>query len=215
MFLLAFLVIAAIGIALSAQRRKALRTWAESHGLDFSPGRDSRMDDRFREFGCLRQGHSRYACNVSHGNWNGLNVTAFDYHYTTGHGKHRSHHTFSAVILEGPFPLTPLRIRREGIFDKVGEFFGFDDIDFESAEFSRQFHVTSPDRRWAYGVIHQRMMDYLLRAPQFAVQFSRTHIIAWRARRLTPAQLDAALGLIRDMLELMPDYLVQQQKERG
>ena len=62
-------------------------------------------------------------------------------------------------------------IRAEHWGDKLVQAIGFDDIDFESAEFSRKFFVKSPDKRWAYDVIHQETMDYLLQAPDAAVEF--------------------------------------------
>jgi hypothetical protein len=40
----------------------------------------------------------------------GLAVTAFDYHYTTGSGKNRSEHYFSAVIAASPIALKPRAI---------------------------------------------------------------------------------------------------------
>ena len=43
-----------------------------------------------------------------------------------------------------------------------GEFFGHDDIDFESAEFSRNFYVKSSDRKWAFDILHARAMEFLL-----------------------------------------------------
>ncbi len=138
-------------------------------------------------------------------------VLAFDYHYATGSGKNRTTHRFSAVIVESPIPLEGLFIRPEGFFDRVSEFFGADDIDFESAEFSRAFYVKSPNKRWAYDVIHQRMMEYLLRVPRFHVQFSRTHVIAWRPRCFSAADFGTAVRLIRGMLKRLPDYLVHRR----
>ena len=169
------------------------------------------MDTAFGGFKCLDHGHSRYACNIMEGVWEGFPVTAFDYHYTTGSGKNSSHHSMSAAVVASAVALKPLTIRREGIFDKLTEFFGYDDIDFESAEFSRTFHVTSPDRRWAYDVIHQRMMEFLLTAPAFSVEFGITHVIAMHSRKMGPAQFEEALNLILGMLQRLPDYLVRQQ----
>ena len=105
------------------------------------------------------------------GERDGRDVTAFDYHYVTGHGKSRKVHNFSALIIQSPLPLKPLFLRPENIFDKVTDFFGYDDIDFESAEFSRQFYVKAPEKRWAYDILHQRMMEYLLENPKFHFQF--------------------------------------------
>ena len=217
-FVILVIVLVAVGIAcgmyLSARRRKELAAWARSRGLRFDRSKDRGMDDRFDQFKCLRQGHSRYAYNVMEGQWAGKDLAAFDYHYATGSGKNRSDHHFSALILESPIRLKPLFIRREGFFDKVTEFFGLDDIDFESAEFSRKFYVRSPDRRWAYDVIHQRMMEYLMSAPAFAIQFAPGHVIAWRSRRAKPADFEAAAELILGILSRLPDYLVRQQTQR-
>ena len=212
--LVVILVVAGIIYAFSigARRRKELFTWASSRGLAFTSDKDHSFDDRFADFSCLKEGSDRYAYNIMQGDWHGHEITAFDYHYETRSGEDTTDHYFSAVILRGPIPLKPLYIRREGFFDKVTEFFGFDDIDFESAEFSRRFYVKSPDKKWAYDVIHQRMMEYLLSAPEFSVQFDASHVIAWRPSRFSPAEFEAAAGFIRGIFERLPEYLVKKQK---
>ena len=55
-----------------------------------------------------------------------------------------------------------LHVRRENIGDRVLGALGFDDIDFESEEFSRKFYVASDNKRFAYAVIHPRMIEFLL-----------------------------------------------------
>ncbi len=207
--LIAVLAVAVIALVLhyAAQRRKELAAYAAERGLSFSPDKDRDMDDRFAGFRCLRRGHSRYAHNVMSGKLGGMQVTAFDYHYATGSGKHRRTHRFSAVITPSPIPLKPLFLRREHAFDKVTEFFGMDDIDFESAEFSRTFFVKSADRRWAFDVIHQGMMDHLLAGPRLSLEFDTSNIITWRSQRFNGREFDEAASFIRDTLDLMPEYL--------
>jgi hypothetical protein len=213
--IIAIVVIAAIAWAYyaAAQRRKELCAWAHSNGMNFSPAKDHSFDDYFSNFKCLRKGHSRYAYNIMEGQWNDLSIKAFDYHYATGHGKNRSDHYFSAVILASGIPLKPLYIRRERFFDKLTEFIGLDDIDFESAEFSRKFYVKSSDKRWAYDVIHARMMEYLMAAPDFSIQFDLMHIIVWRSQKFKPADFQAAAELIRGILDRLPEYLLKKQIE--
>jgi hypothetical protein len=169
------------------------------------------MDSCFPDFKCLHRGRSRHAHNIITGQLAGREITAFDYRYTTGSGKNKRTHSFSAIIVTAPFPLKPLFIRREGFFDKVTEFFGADDIDFESAEFSRKFFVKSTDKKWAYDVIHQRMMEYLLTAPKFAIQFAGNSIIAWHQSTFTPDDFQSAFDLIEGMIQRLPEYLVKQQ----
>jgi hypothetical protein len=201
-----------IGIAwhFSSVRRKKLRVWAASRGLRFDRRGDGSLDDRFPAFGCLHIGHSRSALNVAEGTLNGRAVVAFDYRYVIGHGKQRRVHNFSAIVLGSAVRLRPLRIRSENVFDRVGEFFGADDIDFESAEFSRAFHVKSPDKRWAYDVLHQRTIEFLLSMPQFSIQFGGQEMIVWRNRRFRPEVFDQAIAVGEGILDRLPGYIVRE-----
>ncbi len=120
----------------------------------------------------FRRGHSRRAYNTLMGNVEIDGATyegvMGDFKYKTTHtdskgNRQTSTHKFSYLILDVPYHGVPdLLIRREGMFDKLAGMIGFDDIDFESAEFSRRFHVKSPDRRFAYDVITPTMMEFLL-----------------------------------------------------
>ena len=202
---------AAYSMYATAQRQKLLSQWAHSRSLRFNPAKTSKMDSRYVEFKCLHRGHSRHAYNIITGQLGGLEIIAFDYQYTTGSGKNRQTNNFSAMIVTAPIPLKPLFIRREGFFDKFTEFFGIDDIDFESAEFSRKFFVKSPDKKWAYDVIHQRMMEYLLTTPEFVIQFADNSIIAWNERTFTPDDFQPAFDMIEGMLDRLPEYLAKQQ----
>jgi hypothetical protein len=197
----------AIQMFAASRRRKELAAYARQKGLSFCAEKDRAMKDRYAEFKCLRRGHGQYAVNVMAGELQGLPVNAFDYRYVTGSGKNRRVHRFSALIAKSPVSLKPLLIRREHAFDKLTEFFGLDDIDFESAEFSRRFFVKSPDKRWAYDVIHQRMMEYLLAAPEYSIQFDSESVIAWRSRRFSTSDFDEAYGLIKGILDRLPGYL--------
>ncbi len=198
---------------LAVQRRKKIKAYAKSQGWTFSPDKDKKMLDRYPQFKCLRRGHSRYAYNIMRGNRDGRDITAFDYHYVTGHGKSRRVHNFSAFVIQSPLPLKSLYLRPENIFDRVTDFFGYDDIDFESAEFSRQFFVKARDKRWAYDILHQRMIEYLLEAPKFHIQFDAREIMTWRNKRFSKQDFDDAFTLIQGTLSRLPEYVIKQQLE--
>jgi len=208
----------ALGAYTAAQRRKALTGWAQTKGLTYRRDKDRSMDERYPGFKCLREGSSRYAYNIMDGDWSGRRITAFDYHYAThsrdSKGRRRTHHHhFSALVLNTDLRLKPLFIRPESFFDKLTEFVGFDDIDFESAEFSRKFYVKAEDRRWAYDVIHARTMEFLLDRPQFSVQFNGHNVIAYRSSRFGPEDFETAAEVVCGMLERLPDYLVKRLRE--
>lgn len=196
------------------KRREAIARWARSHGLSFTEAKDYGFDERFAEFDCLRQGDDRYAFNIIEGDWEGRRLLAFDYHYEThstdSKGRRTTHnHYFSAVILRANIPLKPLIIRREGLFDKLAGVFGFDDIDFESAEFSRRFYVKAEDKKWAYDIIHARMMEHLLAHRGYSIQFGLWHIIAWRDAVFDVPEVERVADMASGIVERFPDYVVQ------
>lgn len=156
------------------KRREALASWAQQRGWRFDPRTDSRWDSTYRQFSCFTHGHSRSAYNLLHGSLQiegqAWPCTVGDYTYKVTSGSGKSRHTttyrFSFLLMELPFPGLPqLAVRPEGIFDSLVSLVGFDDIDFESEEFSRKFHVQSSDKRFAYDLMHPRMMEFMLASP--------------------------------------------------
>jgi hypothetical protein len=173
------------------------------------------MHKEFPGLKVFQKGHSRSSKNIIQGQYEGHPVTLMDYKYVTGHGKNRSTHNRGVLILHCDFPTVPLSIRRENPLNRVGEFFGADDIDFESAEFSRKFYVKSSDRKWAFDVIHTRTMEYLLKAPPFTIEFGFGEVAVYKTGHFDPAGYDRALKMLHRMRELIPDFVVRQMKGEG
>ena len=199
-------------------RRKELAGWAFSKGLNFSPGRDGSIDNRY-SFKCLQRGSNRYGYNIIEGNLGNRPVCAFDYHYETHHtdskgNRQTSHHYFSAVIVDSGLPLKPLFIREERLFDKLADFVGFNDIDFESAEFSKKFYVKSPDKKWAYDVLHQATMEFMLQSLQYDIEFLGRHVIAYRNKTFKAGYFEEALILVNGILDRLPESLIQELKSK-
>ncbi len=200
------------------QRKKELSELAARLGWRFSPAKDYHWDRRLAEFACLQHGDERYAYNILTGRVNEHAVCGFDYHYetySTDSKGNRSthHHYFSAVVLDSGLPLKQLLIRPENFLDKIGEFFGMDDIDFESAQFSREFYVKADDRKFAFDVIHQATMEFLLESPRYTLEMAGPRIIAWRGDAvLDPAEFEQALALILGVVQRLPNYLLREWK---
>ncbi len=201
-----------VGIIIAAKAKKkrqmALEAWARRHGLHYTPDEVSTLENRFGHFGDFTQGDNRYGYNVMRGEIDGRDVWAFDYHYQTyshtKNGRQTHHHHFSAVVLHSNLGLRPLRIRQENFLDKISGAIGFDDIDFESAQFSREFHVKADSKRWAYDVIHQETMEFLLEAPRFTLEFGGPWVLARRRGRFKPPEFDDALEVAKGIIERIP-----------
>ena len=197
------------------KRREEMGQLADSLGWSFSPEKHGpRSLERFDMFD---KGHSRAAYNTMRGEFeaNGLPCTAQagDYRYkvTSGSGKNRRTTTYnlSYLAFRLPFPATPdLLIRREGLMDKISGAIGFDDIDFESEEFSRKFFVKSRDRRFAYDLIHPRMMEKLLDCNPPRIDLIDGYVcLSNGTRRWSPSEFNSELRFARQFLELWPEHL--------
>lgn len=220
-------IIAGSILAYKAEQKRlaALRAFAASRGWDFEPRRDSTHDDRYGHFAVFSRGDARYAFNTMLGphmiDGREFRARMGDYRYqvTRSDGKTTttSVYTFSYLILELPFPSVPeIHVRREGIFDKLAGAMGFDDIDFESSEFSRKFHVQSTDKRFAYDLITPDMMEYILAALPGVVEIEHGRfLITDGASRWTPEQYPTMLAWAEGFFARWPRHLVHSLEAPG
>jgi hypothetical protein len=197
------------GLQQKKKRRLALSAWADARGYTFMPDETPALAHQFPDFSVLHTGSRRYAYNVMLGEREERGLWAFDYHYETYStdskgNRQTNHHHFSCVIVDTGMYLKELSIREENLLDKMKGAFGFDDIDFESAEFSRKFWVTAKEKRWAYDVIHQGTMEFLLNGPRYAIDFRGPYALAVRTKRFKPAEFEEALGLLDGVLSRIP-----------
>jgi hypothetical protein len=209
-----FAAIAVYAYVSSRRRKKELAALAAAWGFTWDDDDPFDIEHRYDSFAALARGHSRHAYNVFHGRREGFDVICFDYRYRTGSGKHQSTHHLSGALLRFGYSFPYLRIRPEGLFDRVAEFVGFDDIDFESAEFSRAFYVKSSDRRFAFDVFHPKAMEYMLARPRrFAMEFRGDTMLVADDTTWEPGEFEAAIAQAGGLLELMPEYLRRGLKE--
>jgi hypothetical protein len=216
-FLAIFLVAAYYSHQRALQRQQELAAFAAELGWQFDPEKDRSHDDQYPQFSAFTQGHSRYAYNTFLGSIDVVGrafpVKMGDYHYqetsTDSKGKSTTHtYTFSYLIVRLPYHGLPdLFIRREGIFDAVKRAFGFDDIDFESAEFSKRFYVKSSDKRFAYDVIHPAMMEYMLANEPPTIEIAGDCCCLANRYDWSPADFRRFLETARRFFELWPKHL--------
>ena len=206
-FIVVFIVVLVVGIIRAQKRREAMRALAAKLGLRFWPGKDRHLARQYKFLNKLRRGSNRYAFNILSGNYQGHEMTLFDYHYKTGSGKNTQHHYFSFFILLLPASFPELVIGSEGIFSKIAQAIGYDDIDFESHEFSSKFCVRSSDKKFAYDVCNARMIEYLLSNSDLSVEIEDNVLAISFDRRLAPELIEPNLNRLVTVRSLMPEYL--------
>lgn len=206
-------VIALIWGAIAAQkRREAMGALAQRLGLTFSGDKNYDLARHYQFLNKLCQGSDRYTFNVLRGQMQGHEVTVFDYHYettsTNSKGQQERHdHFFSFFILVLPRAFPELTIAKEGLLSKIVQAVGYDDIDFESHEFSRRFCVRSPDKKFAYDICHVRMMAYLLENQDLSIEIEQNALALAFDSCLEVPQIESNLERLLAVRSLMPNYL--------
>jgi hypothetical protein len=202
------------GAARTRKRLQELRELAGRLGLDFNPMENPVLPIEFGFIDQLNRGDNRNAFNVLSGTLSGRNVVAFDYHYEThstdGKGNRRTtHHYFSVAVmrLEAEFP--KLTIAHENLLLKIAEVFGYQNIQFESAEFSKAFCVRSPDKKFAYDVCNAQMIEYLLANRDIHLAIEVHALALLSDAQLPAAQIERNLQRLLEIRSRLPEYLFQ------
>jgi hypothetical protein len=210
-----FVIVAVVAIIVSAgaakKRREAMQALAATLGLDFYPEKDHDLPKRVKYLNALRQGSNRYAHNTMAGTYRDHDVTVFDYHYQTqssnGNTTQTQHHHLSFFILALPRAFPEVKIGPESFFSKIAQAVGYDDIDFESHEFSRAFCVRSRDKKLAYDVCNAQMIEYLLANRDLTIEIEEQALAIGFNKRLTPPLIQRNLDRLIKLRSLLPDYL--------
>jgi hypothetical protein len=193
-----------------AQKRRPARTaLAEKLGLRFDPDRDYALADRYRFLDKRRTaGGYRFAFNRFWGNYRGCEVTVFDYNCEMrDRSSSKGYDYYSCFVLRLPRAVPKLTIVREELSSKIAQALGYDDIDFESHEFSRKFCVRSTNKRFAYDFCNARTVEYLLANDDLNIEIDEDALAIIFNYRVDLAQIEPNLKRLVALRSLMPEYL--------
>ncbi len=189
-------------------RSRAFRELAKRLGLRYHR-KSYGIPKQYRFLNDLARGNNRYAFNILEGVNKRRHVISFDYHYATGGGNNRRDHyvSFFMLRLEREFP--ELRVYPENFLSKLGQSIGFEDIDFESVEFSDAFTVRARDKKFAYDVCNTRMMAYMLEHRALAFEIERNWLAIGARGRLDVETVAGGFVFLQEVRERLPGYLFQ------
>lgn len=210
--LIVIVVIAMVWVGIAGwkaeqRRREEFGIWAAKQGWTYRPERDKRIRHEYGFLDRLQIGHSRTATNVLRGQWESYPAAAFNFRYKTGSGKNETTHWFGAAVIHIERPFPELRLHPENFLSRIGQSMGFDDIDFESVDFSNAFTVRSKDRKLAFDFCHTGMMEYLLQNRATAIELEGNSLAFFVERQLEPKHLDSMFQHLAEIRRLMPEYL--------
>lgn len=195
------------------RRLKAIRAICAVRGFQFDQGPDPAVVQEYANLTLFQEGRERHATHLIRGNYKNVPFHAFEYQYETKtkdrEGEEQTHHHwFFCAVINLPKPLPHIWLRPEHIFDKMLATVGFDDIDFESYQFSKTFHVSSKNRRVAYDFFHPQMQEHCLSRNDLNLEVEGRRLMIYIAGDLKPEELIDQLDLLLGVADLIPKHLL-------
>lgn len=210
-------LVAVLAYLADKRRREMLQRLAASRGWQYTQ-RDDAWAHHF-EGAPFGRGHNRQARNILRGLYDGREFVGFDFVYHTtetstdanGHTSSREvPHAYSVLGLRTVDGLPRLEVSPEGFFGRAIGKLTNRDIELESEEFNRAFTVVASDRRFAYDILHPRLMEQLLLTRDVGWKLDQGWILAIEPGRHDVADLDRRVAVIDGVLDAVPDFVRQQ-----
>lgn len=197
-----------ISLYMTKLKREKWQAWAKSVHWSYQGELKNNLARSLRG-GPFGTGKSRSLSHVVQGRCNGLPATSLHYSYSTGSGDDRTtyhYHVLRLTIGGAKFPLTELS--HENWATRL-----FEDIQFEDAEFNRQWRVTGSSRHFAHRLIHPRAMEWLKSYPfpPFTTLWLEENAV-WIAKRgyLQPHELAPYFETLCAFAHQMPRFLLDE-----
>lgn len=186
-------------------RTEAFQKVAAEMGFEFLPtGKEGFWGD-LSMFHLFQQGHSKQFRNLMRGTAIGLDVCIFDYEFTTGGGKHAVRWRQTAIGFRSPdLDLPDFGMRPEGFWQRLGQWLGYQDIDFKSHEqFSRQYILRGSDEVGVRKLFREPLLEYFTEHAGMNIEGHGDRLLVyWQARQMGAEQ-------VRELMEAGFDALAQ------
>lgn len=203
-----FFVLLYFGTRARDRRARELEQWAASKGWHYAASDPSLVT---LWDGPPFEGRGK-ATDVITGQYAERPFTTFTYTYTTGSGDDERTYHYVITAMRLPDMLPMLWIEPESVSRRLMTRLGTQDIDFESTAFNKAFAVQADDERYAYAVIHPRMMEYLMASPlrQQGVRIHGDTVLTWSRGEVELQRVEPAVRDVAGFVDLIPRHALKE-----
>ena len=117
--------------------------------------------------------------------------------------------SISACACHGPYRFERLALGMQTGFlgRDIPKLACTDYVELDSAEFTRTFAVECADKKFAYDILHQRAMEFLLKRPTIRMNLFGDCVLFWYERRLPVKEVEGFIADTREFARMLPGYL--------
>ncbi len=179
------------------KRTDAMRAVAQTMGWTFHEEAERDPETRFGALPLFERGHSRKAKRIMTGELAGAPAVVMDYQFTIGSGKSQQTHAQTVAIFPTHGAALPdFELAPENLFHKLGQVFGYQDIDFDQfPEFSKRYLLRGEDESAVRTAFNQTVLAFLEQNAGWTVQSRGQPVCVFRAmNRSKPEEVPAFLA---------------------
>ncbi len=200
------------------KRSKELSRYAEENEWDFGTNISTELQHHYLQFHAFNKGENRFTRNTIRGSFTDhdsdwLFVTG-DFHYsdkswhlgTSPTGQN----VFSYILLRTPFEsIDGLLIKQEDFSTRFSAY----DIAFESIDFNDKYFISCSSKRFAYDLIDQQMIEFLMRSEPSRVEIRNGFCLIFSEKDKWRLQdFKRSVAWMREFCSRWPRYLVSDMK---
>jgi hypothetical protein len=202
-----FLGVAAVAIGIGVyfaylaekKRTAALADVALRMGFNFEEKVSNEEAATLGSFHLFKRGRSRKGKNLMRGKSGDSEVIVLDYQYTTGGGKNSHTHNQTLAIYPGAAAagaLPEFTLGPEHWWDKIGQVFGYQDINFESSEeFSKHYLLRGPDETAIRAAFGANALGFFAQNQGWSVESAGGALAVYRGeKRCKPEEFQSFLA---------------------
>ncbi|MBU2983807.1 hypothetical protein KO528_00460 [Saccharophagus degradans] len=195
-FLLLFIVIAVIAFFVGRHKAKlrtqALTEKARSLGMQFSHPPRVETTQRFNNFALFDRGRSQSFLNELWRKDINEEVCVFGYRYVTGSGKNSTTHMQTVfAVTNKQLNLPNFALSPENFFHKIGQVFGYSDIDFDNhPSFSKSYLLRGSNEAQIRQLFNRNVIQYFEKHAKLSVEGQGDTLLIYKQRsRVEPHEL--------------------------
>ena len=173
-------------------RTEQFQAVSDQLGLQFHPQGDPEVQNSIGHLRLFNQGHSRKTKNMICGQTEDIDLAIFGYRYTTGGGKNQQTHQQTVISFLSPhLSLPEFELRPENLFHKIGQAFGYEDVNFDSHPlFSKRYLLRGPNEAAVRDFFTPELIEFFEGQAGVSVEASNNRLIYYRSRkRIKPAEV--------------------------
>ena len=187
------------------QRREQLARIAQRIGMDYSAEADPGLWDRVAVFGLFSKGGRRKVFNVLRRQIHGIDVTLFDYQYTTMQTRHHRTYNHTVALFETDrLKLPSFALHPQYFYHQIANTLGFRDMDFEGyPDFSDGYRLQGEDEASIRGTFDEEALHFFTRHPGLHIEgHGRRLILLQDRRRVNPKEIEPFMQQGLDVLDV-------------